>query len=309
VGDPAESDNGDDDSKHPQIAPTRFYRGYSPLTDNQGNQQVDGNGNKLYVTNGMSAGQYFELHDFLVTTINGTVTDSACAAQLQLGGTSEFGNNAGKYVCMSPTCPSAWPVDVSNPVASASTLIVSGAVSGGSLAAIYTSDGDTCAIADGGASYTCGVSDLGAGWTGYIEAIAGTGDIVTSQNPVTFQNLVSDSSGNDFTLSSASSLSFTTISGSLDYPNSVSSVSLALDDGGTCSVSASSYSCVTSSYASTGSWSGTLTVSHNKTLCDDGETSPSAGVKTSNFTIEFLNVQTTSLTKNIVLANQARQCP
>ena len=317
VGDPEASDTGYPDSRHPQLAFTRIYRGYSELVDSSGNPQVDGSGNRLYLSSGMAADQQLAGDSFLLTTITGTQTDSDCLAPLNVdidsavaGTQTEFVNNVGKFVCLDVHCPATLPTDVGVPVASVATHTISGAISpDNTVSGIVTSDGDICTV--NANSYQCSVYDLGAGWNGYIEATAASGYIVTSTNPMYFTGLSGDSSGNDFVTGASGTPRTLTITGSITNVNGQVTVSsFALDGGGSCSytMGSSTYSCTTASF--TTSWSGTMTVTQNKTLCNDGVTEPAAGiVNRTASTVGFTGVTATSLVKNITVAKNNGSCP
>lgn len=317
VGDPNEADSGHDDSRHPQLAFTRIYRGYEELTDDNGDPQVDANGNRLYLSSGISSGEQLAGDSFLLATITGTATDSDCTAPMNVdisataGVQSEFVNNVGEFVCLSVSgCPSTLPVDVGAPVASVATRTISGAISPSStITSLITSDGDSCTVTSD--AYSCEVYDLGSGWSGYIEATAASGYIVTSTNPLYFTGLSADSSGNDFTADVTGTPRTLTITGSITNVNGEVTVSgFSLDDGGSCSYTAgdASYSCTTASF--TDNWTGTMSVTQNKTLCNDGVSEPSAGiVNRPSSTIAFTGVSATSLTKNITVAKNNGSCP
>jgi len=318
VGDPGASDTGHADSRHPQLAFTRVYRGFNELVDSNGNPQVDGSGNRLYLSAGVSSGDTLAGDDFLLTTINGTAADSDCIAPLNVdidsvnsGTQSEFVNNVGKFVCLSASgCPAVLPTDVGAPVASVATHSITGGISpSGSVSAVITSDGDSCSV--NSSDYSCTVYDLGTGWSGYLDISAATGYIITSPNPLYFSALTGDSTGNDITADSSATPHTLTISGSITNVNNDVTVSgFALNDGGSCSYSAgaSTYSCITSSF--TGSWSGTMSVSQNKTLCSDGVSEAAAGIVDQHASsISFTGTTATTLTKNITVAKNNGKCP
>jgi hypothetical protein len=309
VGDPNATDTGHADSRHPQLNFTRTYRGYEEYTDSNGDPLVDGNGNRLYRSSGIGAGDALAGDSFLLTTITGTVVDSDCTPELQINGTNEFVNNVGEFVCLSASgCPSTLPVDLSEPVASITTHAISGSITAAdTIASIITSDGDACTVDSG--SYSCLVYDLGSGWSGYIEATPASGFTVSSTNPIYFTALETDSTGNDFTTTSSSTPRTLAISGSITNVNNDVTVSgFSLSDGGACTFGSSSFACTTASF--TGAWTGTLSISQNKTLCSDGVTSPAAGVvDQGNSAVDFAGVTATSLVKNVTVAKNNAKCP
>lgn len=310
VGDPAEIDNGDDDSKHPQLSATRVYRGYSPLTDSAGNNQYDANGNRLYFTQGIGSGSRYQLHDFLLATLpggGGTRVDSDCQAELSINGTSEFSHNVGPKFCLSASCPATWPVGTGEAVSSASTLTISGTISGGSLSGIVTSAGDSCTVDNANNVFSCSVDDLGNGWSGYIEAMAADGYTLL-QSAFSFNDIENNITGVNIALQSSSATKVLTISGAIDKANSVTLSAITLSDGGTCTLyDTTSYSCQTNAFTDT--WTGTMTISHDKTLCPDGISAGSSGVITSNNTITYTGTSVIGLSKNLTLRNNLRQCP
>lgn len=309
VGDPNATDSGHADSRHPQINITRTYRGYEELTDDSGQPTTDADGNRLYLSQGIGAGTTYAGDDFLLTTITGTATDADCNSQLQLNGTDEFVNNVGEFVCLSFSgCPSSLPEDVGAPVNSVSTLTISGGISPiGQVSAVITSDGDACTVT--GSSYSCQVYDLGTGWSGSVEATAVTGYVITSANPMYFTDLASNSTGNDITLETSGTERTLTISGSIDNVAGAATISgFSLDDGGSCTFDATSYSCTTAPF--TDSWTGSMTINQNKTLCADGVTDGAAGVMDPSTSSMHVSACTSSnLIRHISVAQNSSKCP
>lgn len=233
VGDPAAADTGASDSRHPQLSLVRAYRGYSAIVVN-GLPQIDAFGNRLYLSSGVGANDAYVNDDFLITTIEGGATDTDCAAA-QAMAPVEFAGNVGTLVCLSASCPTPLPVDVSEPVASLQSWTISGQTQGvGSLAGVVTSDGDSCELTVGG-SYQCVVFDLGDGWTGYVEGTASTGYVITDGERRNFTALGADSNvaGNDFTLAAAENTVLLTVSGAIATGKQAEYLGLAIA-GGSC---------------------------------------------------------------------------
>ncbi len=323
VGDPVQSDTGLSDSKHAQVGDRRSYRGYQAQTDENGDPLFDADGNRIFLSAGMTAGGSFSGQEFLYTKITGTVTDADCLTKLELSYPSDtvFAGNAGGFVCMSASCPSPLPADLGTPV-SAVALTISGAFTGGSMDSIDVvgssgSQVGSCTV--GSSTYSCTIYDLGTGWSGYIQATAATDYAVTSSNPVTFGSgtndiyplITADLSGVDFTLQSTAIPQITTISGSVTrYGNPLPTITSFSLPGGACTFNSGAYTyvCTTASYS--GSWTGTITVNTAKTLCADTVTLPASGIVNSSAdSVTFTGVTSTALTRNLNLAKNGQSCP
>jgi Tfp pilus assembly protein PilV len=280
VGEPGVTDNGTDTSRHPQLSFLRTYRGYTPLVNNDGERQYDGDGNRLYYISGLSQGETFTDQDFYLNTITnptdsdcGDDTDGMAQGDTLTGYTSEFLDNPGAFVCLTASCPDdALTRSTGNAVTSAQTLAITGNISGGTIASIITSDGDACTVnAD---DYSCDVYDLGAGWSGYIDATAASGSVITNGTRRTFSDITANdaSSSNDFTLAASGTVSQLTVSGSITLGAGGAYDALATDNGGSCVFptahnkgAAGSYSCTYTNFTSGNSIS--LTFTTNKTVC------------------------------------------
>ena len=170
VGDPnvtPVSYSTDSASRHPALSNARMYRGYH---DNGGGNfsstgiGIDSNGDYTAAT--------YSVQHFLLTRINGNPVDTDCEAKLERFSTANpnvpFANSNGKFVCLSPTCPSPLPAGA----APAISITVEGDIDRGTgqkpSVTSMSIDGGTCQVLGSGNnfgdSYQCTV--VLAGWTG-----------------------------------------------------------------------------------------------------------------------------------------------
>lgn len=310
VGEPGVSDDGTADSRHPQLSFVRKYRGYSPLVDESG-ARIDSNGQRLYESSGQSEGDSYTGQDFYLNTITlqsnpGNDPSIAAANDALCGGVDEmaqkadeFSNNTGVFVCLTASCPAVLPEDTGtalDEVQSLYTWTISGSISGGTLASVITSDGDSCSIGDGTSSYTCTVYDLGTGWSGFIEATAASGYVITDGRRRVFTDLTGDSSGNGFTLGSSESVVQVTITGSVDTGPGADYDGITTDNGGTCSASLNNagnvidgpFECVYNNLVSGSDV--TLTFTTDDNVCSSSGTVSGTTLALSNVTGNLTNV-------------------
>ena len=256
-GDPAESDTGSADSRHPQLMGARTYRGYTPqydFTDIDGDNiinepAIDSNGNRIYLSDGMAEGHVYgetsrtavdapNTHDFLITVINGdSPPDSDCLPELYASSNTEFDNNSGDFICIydengNKSCPSALPEDLGYQVTTAprtvsgSLSVPDGEVLSLDSVSLMTSQLETCSIADD-LTWSCTVYDVGSGWSGTISLTSEVFDIC-SVSSFSFNGVSSNVDGYVFSLASACSggASFYSVEGVISNTNNTNTINL-----------------------------------------------------------------------------------
>lgn len=279
-GDPMAVDDGTDDSRHPQLMATRTYRGYTKQINLDSTPAVDADGNRIYLSAGMVAEALYGdttgdsddngTHDFLLTSITGTVADSDCLEPLEgsahesslTGNTdpakNEFYSNNGDFVCIvdaqdETNCPDTLPTDLGQAVAATGyTLTGTIRLQGDNLSetlldslAMTTSQGEDCLIDnyDAGAEtadWDCSIYMAGT-WSGNIELTSSSENLQICT--VSSYNLVELSGGSsgvfDFEVSneescSSSQFTITGVVRNLDQNNSadLSSTSVQAESGG-----------------------------------------------------------------------------
>lgn len=256
-GDPLEADNGTEESRHPQLMGARTYRGYSPQfdfndIDNDGilnEPAIDGNGNRIYLSDGMAEGDVYgetsraavdspNTHDFLITVITGTASDSDCQPQLALSGNEEFENNNGYFICIydengNKSCPSTLPEDLGYQVTTAPRTITGtisvpeGETVGTDSLSLTTSQVEACDIADD-LTWSCTVYDVGAGWSGTI-TLSSSDLEICSVSSFTFNGVVENIDGYEFSVASACAggASFYSVSGVVRNTNNTNTIDLS----------------------------------------------------------------------------------
>ncbi|MEH6576696.1 MAG: hypothetical protein V7731_06415 [Amphritea sp.] len=216
-GDPEESDDGTDLSRHPQLMATRTFRGYTPQIDIATNQPlIDNNNNRIYLSGGTLSGATYgdtsrntDTYDYLLTEITGTVTDSDCQPELALSGNTEFNNNTGIFVCLETTdgfnCPDTLPTDLGTAVAGEDYSISGSIGVGGSSTAVLadlsltTSQGVACTItendADNDLAWSCSIYVAGSQWSGDVAlSLSGESMNICSVDSYNYQLDVVDNS-------------------------------------------------------------------------------------------------------------------
>ncbi|GGK83480.1 type IV pilus modification PilV family protein [Amphritea balenae] len=279
-GDPVAVDDGTDASRHPQLMATRTYRGYTKQVNLDSTPAVDADGNRLYLSAGMVAAALYGdttgdsddngTHDFLLTSITGTVSDSDCLEPLEgsahesslTGNTDpakdEFYSNNGDFVCIvdaqdETNCPDILPTSLGEAVAATGyTLTGTISLQGDNLSetllnslAMTTSQGEDCLIDnyDTGAAtadWDCSIYMAGT-WSGNIALTSSSENLQICT--VSSYNLVELSGGSsdvfDFEVSneescSSSQFTITGVVRNLDQNNSadLSSTSVQAESGG-----------------------------------------------------------------------------
>jgi len=165
---------------------------------------------------------------------------------------------------------------------------------GNCLVGIFAYDGSKY-----NANYACDVFDWGNGWNGFVRVTYDASGMSCSPNQLSFSGINADISTNNF--SNCSPGSFVVISGTVTTPNPNNRylTSATLSDGGACTLENGglAYSCVTSGI--TGTWNGTISFGlSGGILCNSNSR-----------VITFSNVAPGFLTRNLVMTNNASQCP
>lgn len=160
LGEYGESDTGAIDSRHPQLSITRAYRGYNPNADYS-----------VFAVSGIEGS--LSGHDFLVTRITGSPTDSDCEGPLNItvaGSEFDFSGNPGDFYCLTSSCPNSLDA-----TATPTLTTISGTVDlDYALTSAVTSDAIACTSSETAGdpdfiySVSCTVYDLGSGWRGRI---------------------------------------------------------------------------------------------------------------------------------------------
>lgn len=278
-GDPMAVDDGTDDSRHPQLMATRTYRGYTKQINLDSTPAVDADGNRIYLSAGMVAEALYGdttgdsddngTHDFLLTNITGTVSDSDCLEPLEGSAhessltantdpaKNELYSNNGDFVCIvdaqnETNCPDVLPTDLGEAVAATGyTLTGTISLQGDDLSealldslAMTTSQGEDCLIDNydaetATADWDCSIYMAGT-WSGNIELTSSSEYLHICT--VSSYNLVELSGGSsgvfEFEVNSGSEcITQFTVSGvvrNLDQNNSadLSSTSVQAESGG-----------------------------------------------------------------------------
>ena len=209
--------------------------------------------------NNNDANNYFD-QNFLVTHINGQLTDQKCATKMSGGA---FTRNAGKYFCIDPDdeatpshlCPAIWP-NLENQVGSGNGVILTVVPAGTGTGTVTSAPsgincGSVClASFTSGASVTLSASPIGgstfAGWSG--GGCSGTGSCVVTMSAATSVTATFTAAVTNYTLTVAAS-------GSGAVNSTPSGISNCSATSGTCSAPYASGTQVTLSAAPGNGWS------------------------------------------------------
>ena len=169
----------------PALSTIRIYRGYEDI------------GGVMLVSSGigMVSGNYTDVHysdhDFLVTRITGQAADAQCKSPMENISPSPFVGNAGKFVCLSATCPEYLPTgDVPTTTFTGEITDFNGNNSNLPTGLALDITAGTCSLTrqnnNAPYRYTCEISWLG--WTGGTwqgqMTVDGTGADVCTLSPV-----------------------------------------------------------------------------------------------------------------------------
>ncbi|MDP2139483.1 MAG: hypothetical protein Q8L20_01610 [Gammaproteobacteria bacterium] len=150
------------------------------------------------------------------------------------------------------------------------------------------------------ANYQCDVFDWGNGWNGYIEVTYDASGMICTPNRLTLSNVNSDTSGHNY--NNCSPGTFAVISGTVSTSGNRRLNNAVLSDGGVCQLALDglSYQCITQNFSQS-TWTGTISLTANSgTVCS----TPS-----NNGVLSFSNLTSGFHTRNVIIANNANQCP
>jgi len=181
-----------------------------------------------------------------------------------------------------------------------------------SLAELVTSDGPgncnalTFGYSGGNytASYSCDIYEWGNGWNGYVEFKPNTELVGCAYPRTTLTAIDTDTSNIDVSCEGGN---FVHVEGGLDLPNG--SVSLGITITGSpdrpCLIDNATLTYKCTSDIFTTDWTGSVTYTSNKVICD----ASGGGMHGSSLTINYSNLQPQTITKNLVIKANGGQCP